>query len=167
MLSRSPARLAAPRRKRHTYNLRLIKRDFSYTIHEVAELFGLHPNAVRRWAKAGLVTIDDRKPQLIHGTDLFQFLSGRQRARKQHCAPDEMFCCRCRVPRRPAGRRVVADRRNESQLMIRGVCEICGTRMNRGGLLTRLLEVERLFTVTTAPPRLEETSDPAVVCQFQ
>ena len=40
--------------RRRTYNTQLVKRDFSYSIQEIAEQFGLHPQAVRRWIKAGL-----------------------------------------------------------------------------------------------------------------
>lgn len=154
--SRTPAR--------RTYNLRLVRRTCSYTVHEVAELYSLHPNAVRRWIKQGLRTIDDRRPQLIHGSDLIDFLGERQQGRKHRCAPDEMFCCRCRVPRRPKGGRVAVDRLNARQIIIRGECELCGTRMNRGGSLARLHEVERAFNVTVAPPRLRETTEPAVMC---
>lgn len=67
------------RRKSRTYNLRLIRRDYSYMIQEIAELFSLHPNAVRRWVKNGLRTIDSHRPQLIHGTDLIEYLDRRQR----------------------------------------------------------------------------------------
>jgi hypothetical protein len=151
---------------RRTYNIRLIRRTCSYTVHEVAELYGLHPNAVRRWIKEGLRTIDDRRPQLIHGSDLIAFLGARQRGRKRRCAPDEMFCCRCRAPRRPKGGRVAVDRLNARQVIIRGECELCGTRMNRGGSRARLTEVERAFNVTAASPRLRETADPAVTCDL-
>jgi hypothetical protein len=136
LLAKRTARL----RRRYTYNVRLVRRDLSHTIQEIAELFSLHPNAVRRWVKAGLRTIDDRRPQLIHGSDLVEFLDKRQRGRKRRCAPDELYCCKCREPRRPRQGSVIVDRLNARQLMIRGNCELCGTRMNRGGSLARLPE---------------------------
>ena len=153
LLAKRTARL----RRRYTYNVRLVRRDLSYTIQEIAELFNLHPNAVRRWVKAGLPTIDEHRPQLIHGSDLIDFLNKRQQSRKQRCAPDEMYCCRCRAPRRPRPGTVVVDRLNARQFMIRGRCELCGTRMNRSGSVARLAEVERAFAITTAPARLDET----------
>lgn len=153
-------------RRKYTYNVRLIRRDLSYTIQEIADLFSLHPNAVRRWVKAGLRTIDDRRPVFIHGSDLIDFLNDRQRGRKHKCAADEMWCCRCREPRRPKAGRVVVDRLNARQLMLRGECELCGARMNRGGSAAGLAEVERTFTVTAAPPRLSETTGPVVMCDL-
>ena len=155
------------RRRKYSYNVRLIRRDLSHTIQDIAELFGLHPNAVRRWIKAGLHTIDDHRPQLIHGSDLIDFLKKRQQGRKQCCGPGEMYCCRCRAPRRPTPRSVVVDRHNAGQLMIRGDCDLCGTRMNRSGSVAQLAEVERAFAVTTAPARLGETAEALAMCDLQ
>ncbi len=76
--------------KRRSYNARLIKR-LSYTIREIADLFGIHPQAARRWIKADLRTIDDSKPFLVHGGDLIDFLSERKSSRKQTCGPNQFF----------------------------------------------------------------------------
>jgi hypothetical protein len=154
-----------PRRKSRTYNVRLIRREYSYTVQEIAELFNLHPNAVRRWVSGGLRTIDDHRPQLIHGSDLIEFLCRRQRDRRRGCAPDEMYCFGCHEPRRPAGGRVVVEQLGPSRLMLRGSCELCGTRMNRAFSMSRLPEVERTFTVPTASPRLVGTSAPIDMCE--
>src|SRR5262249_3307302 len=89
------------RRRRRTYNVRLGPRNLTYSINEIAELFALHPQAIRQWIKAGLQTIDERKPFLIHGSELIGFLTKRQSGRKRRCRPDQFFCCRCRVPKRP------------------------------------------------------------------
>jgi hypothetical protein len=67
--------------KRRSYNARLIKR-LSYTIREIADLFGIHPQAARRWIKADLRTIDG---------DLIDFLSERRSSRKQTCGPNQFF----------------------------------------------------------------------------
>lgn len=154
-------------RRTYTYNVRLVRRELSYTIQEIAELFSLHPNAVRRWLKAGLRTIDRHRPQLVHGSDLIDFLHARQRARKRRCAPDEMYCCRCRAPRRTRAGLVIVDRLNATQLMLRGECELCGTRMNRGCSSARLRDCVRAFTITAAPPRLGETDEPVVPCDLR
>ena len=67
------------RRKRHP-NYRLVKIHRSYTVEEIARLFGCHRNTVRDWIKRrGLPTIDDRRPMLIHGRDLVDFLQARRR----------------------------------------------------------------------------------------
>src|SRR5262249_36537060 len=145
---------SARRPRKLTYNIRLIRSTTCYSIQEVAELFRLHPNAVRRWLKVGLRTIDGRRPLYIHGSELAQFLEARQRGRKRRCAPDELYCCRCRAPRRPAGGQVAVEQLNARQILIRAMCELCGSRMNRGGPIRRLLDLPKLFTVTARATHL-------------
>ena len=67
--------------KRHP-NHRLVKIHRSYTVEEIAQLFGIHKNTVRRWVKDGLTSIDDKRPMLILGHVLAAFLQAR-RAKKQ------------------------------------------------------------------------------------
>jgi hypothetical protein len=127
-----PSVLSRPlRRKRRTYNLRLIRANYCYTVHEIGELFNLHPNAVRRWVKDGLGTIDNHRPHLIHGSDLIEHLDRRQRGRKRRCAPNEMYCFTCREPRRAADGRVTLVQLSPARKIIQGFCELCGTSMNR------------------------------------
>jgi len=164
----SPSVLSRPlQRKRRTYNLRLIRANYCYTVHEIAELFNLHPNAVRRWAKGGLRTIDSRRPQLIHGTDLIEYLDRRQRARKRRCAFNEMYCFTCREPRRPADGRMTVVQLSPARGIVQGSCEICGTSMNRARSMRHLAESVRTFAVTTASLRLSGRSDPVVMCDLE
>jgi hypothetical protein len=153
---------------RRTYNTRLIKRNYAYFIAELADLFRLHPNAVRRWIKAGLPTVDDRRPVLVYGGDAIDFLDARQARRKQRCAADEFYCCRCRRPQRPLSNRVEVRIRNETKLNLSGRCVTCGARMNRAGSVTRMEEYRRVFIIQTPREgRLSGRSNPSVMCHLQ
>ena len=68
--------------RRHP-NPRLAKIHRSYTVEEIASLYGLHRNTVREWIKRGLPVCDDRRPQLVLGRDLAKFLETR-RTRNRH-----------------------------------------------------------------------------------
>jgi hypothetical protein len=154
--------------RRRTYNTRLIKRDYGYFISEIADLFQLHPNAVRRWIKAGLRTVDDRRPILVHGGDLIDFLNARQAERKQKCASDELYCCRCRLPRKSLFNRVEVRILNKAKLSLSGRCAACGARMNRAGSVARIEEYQRAFIVQTpCEGRISGRSDPSVMCHLQ
>jgi hypothetical protein len=154
--------------RKRTYNTRLIKRDYPYFISEIADLFHLHPNAVRRWICAGLPTVDDRKPVLVHGGDLIAFLNKRQAQRKQKCDSDEFYCCRCRLPRKPLSNSVEVRIRNKARLSLSGLCATCGTRMNRVGAAARLDEYRRAFSIQTPREgRISGRSDPSVMCHSQ
>jgi len=155
------------RAKKRTHNTRLVKRDYSYLIWEIAELLGLHPNAIRRWIKAGLLTLDDRRPVLVHGSDLIDFLDNRQAGRKQKCAREELYCFRCRRPRRPCSGRVKFEFRSETRLNVSGLCEICGTRMNRAGSIASIEEYQKAFIVQSMDEgRITGCSDPSLKCHL-
>jgi hypothetical protein len=152
--------------KRRSYNVRLIKR-LSYTIREIADLFGIHPQAVRRWIKAGLRTIDDSRPFLVHGSDLIDFLSERQSSRKQKCDPNQFFCCGCRAPREARDNRVNIHIRNAKQLNIAGRCAECGALVNRAGSVRRLDDYRKAFDVqTTADRHIREDAGGGVMCHL-
>jgi hypothetical protein len=151
------------KRKKRTYNLRLIRRNLSYSISEIADLFATHPQTVRQWIKAGLETIDGRRPFLVHGGELIRFLSERQSRRKHQCRPEQFFCCRCRTPKRLRNGLVTIRILNERQLCLAGHCQDCDSPMNRVGSVRCLEEYRRIFIIETiAKPRLEEDAHPCL-----
>ena len=161
----------APKRtrstKRRTYNTRLIRRDFCYRVDEVAELYGLHRQAVRRWLRDGLPRIDDQRPILIHGGDLIAFLDARQSKRKQACASGEIYCCRCKSPRRPSHNLVSVKLQNDTHLMLSAKCDTCGTGMNQFGSVRKLDHYCSTFIIqTTRWPSIKGRSEPVVMCHL-
>ena len=89
-----------PRRRQ---NPRLAKSLRCYTIPEASELYDVHRNTVRHWLANGLATIDNGRPILIHGEELNRFHKERREASKVVCGLAELYCLRCRRPKRPAG----------------------------------------------------------------
>ena len=135
-------------RKRHP-NYRLVKIHHSYTIQEIAKLFGTHENTVRRWIKSGLLTIRDHKrPKLILGSDLAAFLLARRIKNKRKCQPGEIYCVRCRIPRNPAGD--MADYQPVTTMLgnLVGICPNCESMMYRRVNLAKLEQVRGKLDIT-------------------
>jgi hypothetical protein len=78
-------------------NPRLAKIHRSYTVEEAARLLGVYKGTVRQWIKQGLSTCDDRRPLLILGGDLRDFLVKKRTQNKRPCKPGEVYCVRCRL----------------------------------------------------------------------
>ena len=136
----------AARRKRR-YNVRLIKTTWPYTVQEIAELFGIHKNAVLRWLKEGLHADRSQRPHLIRGDELTRFLNERQKGKRQQCAPGEFFCFKCRVPREPyLG---IADIAIESPttFRIKALCSVCDTPLNKVQNVRNLPRIKTLFNI--------------------
>ena len=156
---------ARPRRR--SYNTRLVKRSYSYSLQEIAELFDVHINAVRRWIRDGLPKIDDHKPFLVHGSELTAFLDNRQKRRKRKCAADEFYCCRCRAPRRPRQGVVELTIENAKQVRLSAKCGTCCAPMNQIGSMRKLASYRSLFDVqTTDQRRIGERLEPGVMCHM-
>ena len=112
-------------------NHRLVKIHRTYTVHEVARLFGVHRNTVREWIRRGLPTCDQHRPTLIVGRALAAYLENRREQRKTHCGPDEMYCLRCRAARRPAGDEALYVPRTPTLGTLAGTCPVCSAPMHR------------------------------------
>jgi hypothetical protein len=128
-------------------NWRLVKAHQAYTVEEVAKLFGKHEQTVRNWVKSGLAVIDDRRPQLILGSILAEFLRTKRQAGRKKCGPGEFYCLKCGEPRAPAGNMADYVSMTAASGNLRALCPICTTLMHRrvghAGLtvLTQLLDI--------------------------
>jgi hypothetical protein len=147
---------------------RRVKALRSYTIDEVARTLEVHRNTVRHWIKNGLPVIDDKRPILILGSYLAEYLLRRREARRQPCRAGQIFCLKCRKPQEPAGRMAdfVASSATSGALV--GICPACNRLMYRRVSATRLCEVAGGLDVrpTQAQPRIEDTATPNVNCHL-
>ncbi|UVC09593.1 helix-turn-helix domain-containing protein [Rhizobium sp. TH2] len=131
---------------RNRPNWRAIKIHRSYTVEEAAIVLGVAKGTVRLWLKGGLPAITDKKPLLILGPDLKDYLETRRKP-KQRCQLQEFFCFRCKVPRAAAGRLIDYVPKAAKSGHISAICEACETIMNKNvsaaglPLLMRLAEV--------------------------
>lgn len=107
-----------------------VKRHRSYEIVEAARTLGVHKNTVGRWIKDhGLEAITDRKPFLIRGTALQDFLRGKRASGRSKCALDQLYCFTCRTPREPAGGFVLYHAVTDAGGNLEALCAVCETRM--------------------------------------
>jgi hypothetical protein len=154
-------------RKRYP-NHRLVKIHRSYTVEEIAKLFGIHKNTVRRWVKDGLATTDDKRPMLILGHVLVAFLQGRRVKNKQTCKPGELYCVRCRAPKPPAGDMAEYFPITEKFGNLIGICPDCDAFMNRHVSLAKIGQVRGRMDITFPEElrQLYECANPTLNSDF-
>jgi hypothetical protein len=121
---------AQPRKRKRAYH-RLVKIHRSYTVEEAADLFGVHKNTIRAWIKVGLPVIDRKRPAVIHGLALRDFLSARRSKNRQACLPGRLYCVRCRTPKSPAGDMADYIPISATSGNLRGICPDCDTLIHR------------------------------------
>lgn len=134
-------------KKKRKYNTRLIKQNLSYSTQDIGCLFGVHKRTVQEWYVEGLPRIDDRKPFLIMGFHLKEFLDKRQGSRKRKCQPKEFYCFKCQEPRQSWENIVDIKFLNEKRLMISGLCVQCNIPLNKICSTKKLDELHKIFVV--------------------
>jgi excisionase family DNA binding protein len=132
---------------RHRPDRRRVKIHRPYTVEEIARLLGTCRATVRRWLKSGLLAIDTRKPAIVRGSDLLEFLKARGKP-KQTCPAGQCFCVKCRAPRPPAGAMAEFVVLTASSGNLRGLCPDCGTMMHRRTSQTQLEQIRSILEVT-------------------
>jgi hypothetical protein len=134
-------------KKKRTYNTRLVKATWPYTVQEIATLFGVHKNAPLRWLKEGLHANPDGRPYLIRGEELIRFLNERQQNKRYTCRPDEFFCFKCRVPRRAFEDIVDIAFESLTKMRVKGICTECITPVSKVQGVRKLHEIRKRFHV--------------------
>ena len=137
-------------------NPRLAKIHRSYTVEDIARTWGLHRNTVRQWLKQGLPTIDQKRPLLILGTALAEFIEAKRRSRRTSLVPGELYCVRCHAARQPLGNIANFVPLSVATGNLVGQCPDCARSMCRRVNRARIDEVRGGLTITVAdaPPHL-------------
>lgn len=119
----------------------------SYSVEEVAVLYATHKNTVRNWLKKGLPVCDDKRPLLILGTDLKQFLKQQREENKRKCKPSELYCLKCREPRMAVLNSLEFIEETSTKGRVIAKCSVCNSLMNKYFKLTNLTAIQRDLTV--------------------
>jgi hypothetical protein len=126
---------------------RVVKIHRPYTAEEVASNQGVAKGTVRRWLKSGLPSLNDRRPCLILGGDLVDFLKGRK-AQKQTCKPEECYCFRCKAPRRVALGEAEYKPITPTNGQLIALCAECTTLMHKRVSLVTLEALKGILLVS-------------------
>jgi excisionase family DNA binding protein len=143
---------------KHRADRRRVKIHRSYTVDEAARTLGTTKQTVRRWLKNGLAATDARKPALIRGADLAEYLKARIKP-KQSCPPGHCYCVKCKSSNEPAGGMAEYIVITATSGNLRGLCPICDSLMHRRTSMAQLEQIrDRLdVTIVEGLPRLRDS----------
>jgi hypothetical protein len=130
-------------------NPRLAKIHRSYTVDEIATLYGVHRNTVRAWIKRGLPTVDDQRGRCwCWATPGATSCRRGAMVNKRPCGPGQIYCLRCREPRAPAGGAVRYQPLTPTQGNLVGLCGCCGAGLYRRVSRAKLAAIQGTLRVT-------------------
>ena len=110
---------------------RTLKANRAYTVEEAAETLNVSPQTVRVWGKQGLPMLKERRPHLIMGFNIKGFLNTRTAQAKRPLKFEEVFCPRCREPRKPYGMMVDYIPINSTRGRLVALCSECECQCSR------------------------------------
>ena len=150
--------------KRHRPNPQRVKIHRSYEVADIAELFGIHRNTVRQWIKQGLPVTDTRRPQLITGHALREYLQSKRQKHKRPCQPGELYCLRCRTPQKPACDMADFHAVTEKVGKLTAICPVCDSLMHQRISMATFEKIRTTLniTITQAPQRIGDSNQPIV-----
>jgi hypothetical protein len=150
-------------------NYRRVKIYRSYTVEDIAHDFGIHKNTVRAWVKVGLPVSDDKRPMLILGSELAAYLKARRTKNKRPCRPGEIYCVRCRAPKRPGGDMAEYQPISDNSGNLVGICPDCETMLYRRVNMAELVQVRGNLevTFTKAEEQVSDSTQPTVNSDFR
>jgi len=132
--------------KRLNPNLAKIHRN--YLVVEVAELFGVHKNTVRAWVKNGLPICDENHPMIILGSELRDYLKDKNSSAKRPCKEGEIFCFKCRLPKKPAGGMVEYIPSSKVRGCLSAICPTCNSLMNQFSNVSKLEKMKSIWEIS-------------------
>ena len=126
---------------------RVVKIHRNYTAEEVAQNQHVAKGTVRRWLGNGLPSLNDRRPCLILGGDLVDFLKNRKKP-KQTCKPEECYCFRCKAPRKATFDEAEYKALTSMNGQLIALCGDCTTVMNKRVSLATLEVLKGILHIT-------------------
>lgn len=108
-----------------------VKASLTYEVGEAAAALGKSEATIRNWIKDGLPVMATKKPILISGQDLRDYIRAKSRVAKTSLGPDQLYCLSCRKGCKPRGMSVEITPNNGKTDRLKGVCETCGGFANR------------------------------------
>ena len=121
--------------KKLSLNETLIRSQRVYTPNEIASLLNSSVNTIRNWIKEGMKVLKGTKmPYLICGSDVIEFIRMKKKKRKIPINPGEFLCLRCHKSRKSVPELTIPRLSGKKmgfsqQIIIEGICVICGCRM--------------------------------------
>lgn len=137
-------------KKKRTYNPNRVKARRTYTFSEIAEIYSVHIGTIHAWRRRGLRVIDEAtKPYLVMGSEIRRFIRSERKKRKHPCKIDEIFCTKCKCPRKSLDGKligIITDQRLSKKSkfgLIKGICEVCNQPLQRFSSDKQLREFEK------------------------
>jgi hypothetical protein len=113
------------------FSTRKVKKHRLYDYVEAGGALGVTPHTVRSWRPLGLEVLAATIPHYILGAELIRYIEDKQAKRSVKMALDQMYCLRCKAPRKPLWGIVDYVASSDARGRLVGLCEACEGGLQR------------------------------------
>lgn len=110
---------------------RKIKKHRLYGYDEAGDALGVTSHTVRSWRASGLEVMAATTPHYILGAELIRYIEDKQATKSVKMALDQMYCFKCKKPRKPLWAMVDYIPINGTRGRLTGLCETCEGDLQR------------------------------------
>src|SRR5271157_1759942 len=115
------------------------------------------------------ILADGKRPILILGSELAGYLKARRTKNKRPCQPGEIYCVRCRIPKKPAGDMAEYQPITATLGNLMGICPDCEGMIFRRASFEKLdlIRAKLNVTIVEARRQVNESNSPTVNSDFR
>ncbi len=128
---------------------RKIKKHRLYGYDEAGGALGVTSHTVRAWRAIGLEVMAATTPHYILGAELIRYIEGKQATRSVKMALDQMYCLKCKAPRKPLWGMVDYIPSSDTRGRLTGLCELCEGGLQRFVGIGDLGKFGQIYEITS------------------
>ena len=113
------------------YFLRGICKSRVYTFEMAARIVGVSHATFRKFPSEGLRVINDKRPHLVRGADLIEFLTKRMDANRPIMVEGQYYCMTCRASRDARAGTVSFTQHTAMTGRLSAICDECSGKIGQ------------------------------------
>lgn len=126
-------------------NTRIIKPQACYSAELLSKTLKVNKQTIYIWKKQGLKTIDNNLPLMFFGQDVIDFLEDRKNARKVPCKIDELYCLKCKKPKKAYDNKIALNPNGKNKVNVIAECITCRTKTHKSQGIENIAEILKYY----------------------
>ena len=140
------------------YKSNLIISNRSYSTEKIERLLKIHPQTIREWINQNNLECVSRKPILIYGAILKEFIKNRNERHKKTLSFNEFKCLKCKAISIPKGNQISIYHNKNGSIRATGVCQNCNNEFSKLFKKNSIEQLKNSFFIKPTESTLYNTS---------
>ncbi len=140
------------------YNYKLIESNRSYSTEKIKKLIGIHEQTIREWVNRNNLECVSRKPILIYGAVLKEFIKNRNESHKKTLNFNEFKCLKCKAISIPQDNQISIYHNKNGSIRATGICQNCHNEFSKLFKKDSIEQLKSSFFIKPTETTLYNTS---------